>query len=97
MKTTNIAVEDLIGEELKLNDSVSVTFLDNNVKKYCDGLKEESLARWYTFLMAQLLLNGASKIKNKEVNVKSSQVVKYIEDRHNDVLIHIRSKVGSKK
>lgn len=97
MKTTNIAVEELIGEVLKLNDSVSVTFSDNNVKKYCDGLKEESLARWYTFLMAQLLLNGASKIKNKEVNVKSSQVVKYIEDRHNDVLIHIRSKVGSKK
>ena len=97
MKTTNIAVEELIGETLKLNDSVKVTFSDNNVKKYCDGLKEESLARWYTFLMAQLLLNGASKIKNKEVTVKSSQVVKYIDDRYNDVLILLRSKVGSKK
>ena len=97
MKTTNIAVEELIGETLNLNDSVKVTFSDNNVKKYCDGLKEESLARWYTFLMAQLLLNGASKIKNKEVTVKSSQVVKYIDDRYNDVLILLRSKVGSKK
>jgi len=97
VKTTNIAVEELIGETLNLNDSVKVTFSDNNVKKYCDGLKEESLARWYTFLMAQLLLNGASKIKNKEVTVKSSQVVKYIDDRYNDVLILLRSKVGSKK
>ena len=97
MKTTNIAVEELIGETLNLNDSVKVTFSDNNVKKYCDGLKEESLARWYTFLMAQLLLNGASKIKNKEVTVKSSQVVKYIDDRYNDVLILLRSKVGNKK
>jgi len=97
VKTTNIAVEELIGETLNLNDSVKVTFSDNNVKKYCDGLKEESLARWYTFLMAQLLLNGASKIKNKEVTVKSSQVVKYIDDRYNDVLILLRSKVGNKK